>query len=67
MKLTATEYAAKHGRTEREIRRLIKAGRLPYEIDISSPMTPQYRIDENTPYPRAEKPGPKPNDIVRRT
>jgi hypothetical protein len=59
MKLTATEYAAKHGRTEREIRRLIKAGRLPYEIDSSNPMKPRYQIDESTPYPEAGKPGPK--------
>jgi len=59
MKLTATEYAAKHRRTEREIRRLIKAGRLPYEIDSTNPMKPEYRIDDGTPYPTAGKPGPK--------
>lgn len=51
MKLTSTQYAAMHGRTEREIRRLIKDGRIPFEIDSTNPMKPQYRIDENTPYP----------------
>jgi len=61
--LTCTEYASRHDRTAEQIKRLIRAGRMPEAVTEPVPGHPnmtRYMIPSNTPWPELQKPGMRP-------
>ena len=60
--MTLTEYAAKHGKTEHQARRMLAQGRIPGATPVVKPGSIQavWSIPEGTPWPELRKPGSKP-------